>query len=156
MLVICHVLLRRRCGRISPLRSCGMAEKPELKAGRQSRTKGYSARTKRHTSHWISRTLHGTGSCAAPCRMPNGSSPGVAGFFTEDLIDDHLVDLYVEERWASLWSLCSRLSHDPMLIGHRLPGDPGVFLRLSFLCWLAGLMGSGSGLTSSFAVSIPS
>ena len=83
---------------ISPLRSCGMAETPEMKAGCQSQTKRYSARTKRRSSHRISGTLYGSGSCATPCRTPSGSSPGVAGFFAEDLIDDRLVDLCVEEK----------------------------------------------------------
>jgi hypothetical protein len=46
----------------------------------------YSARTKRHRSHRISGTLPGTRSWAAPCRIPSGSSPGVAGVFAEDLI----------------------------------------------------------------------
>jgi hypothetical protein len=55
-----------------------------------------------------------------------------------------------------MWSLYSRLNPDPMLMEHRLPGDPRVLLRLSSLSWLAGLMGSGSGRPSSFAVSIHS
>jgi hypothetical protein len=74
------VSLRRRCGRTSSLRSSGMVGKPGMQAGRQSRIKGYSARTKRPSSQLISGALHGTRGCGAPCTMLAGSSPEGGGF----------------------------------------------------------------------------
>jgi hypothetical protein len=53
------------------------------------------------------------------------------GFDVLDLIGDGLVDSVSRKGWASMWSLCSRPSPDHMLMGHRLPGHPSMFLRPS-------------------------
>jgi hypothetical protein len=78
------------------------------------------------------------------------------GFDVLYLIGDRQVDICVEDGRVSMWFVCTRLNPDPMLVGHRLRGDHGVFLSLSSLSWRAGLMGSRTGCPSFFAVSIHS